>query len=254
MLSSILLKRVISKNADTHPFYCSDNCINAKQLRTICSRCEAACSAGVFTAGGKPCFDTCTNCNLCLSVCPSQAILPSLLLLRQIFNLVEARRECLYISCHKGGCLGDLNLPCFASLPWEIYSALALNGHLVFSKTYCQQCENHVAVNSLFDTLQEIHGSTFFQEHYLISGSSEKVLEISRREIFKNAKNSGGDAIKYLFSDTNKHNAHEVGSLFYRKYLIRKWKASERKHGKYLFSMRIAGAAGYVRFTALQVL
>ncbi len=218
MITSMLIKKIFTKVAEDHPVILSDNCINNVQRRFSCSVCADSCHENVFTEYG-PRFDKCTNCNLCLVTCPAQAILPPVFLMQQIISNIEAKKENVYVYCHKRDGKGDININCLASLPWEIYTALALNKEVVFSLLPCKQCEYTATVTPLLNKIKETMGEDFFREHFSSSNNAIDDRTMSRREMFHSLKKDLWSAFDYIIPDTNTFNP---GGLFYREFLLKK--------------------------------
>jgi NAD-dependent dihydropyrimidine dehydrogenase PreA subunit len=126
MFVSSLAKRIADRAIEEHPVFLPNRCINMLHRELSCTICRNNCKNNVFSEYG-PHFDKCTNCNLCLALCPTQAIIPATHFLRQLIRHSKTEEGTIHISCEKRKSRGDINLYCLASLPWELYVALALN-------------------------------------------------------------------------------------------------------------------------------
>jgi NAD-dependent dihydropyrimidine dehydrogenase PreA subunit len=225
MLASILMQKLFAKATENYPVI-SDNCIKNMQRHYSCSVCTDTCKEKVFMEDG-PHFGKCTNCNLCLVACPVQAILPPAFLMQQIIRNVETNKNYVHVYCRKRDGLGDVNISCLASLPWEIYAALALNKKVIISLLPCNQCEYATFVISLLNKIKETMGEDFFRDHFSFSDNVINEKGMSRREMLQSLKIEGWSAAEYVISFTNSFNS---GGLFYRKYLLRKLLQPEYSH------------------------
>lgn len=225
MIVSMLMKKVINKAGEEHPIRLSGSCINNLQGNLSCSICAGVCKEDVY-AGNEPRYDKCINCNLCSAACPAQTILPSAFFRQQICSSIEDGREKVYIYCHKRNGIGDININCLVSLPWEIYAVLAFNKNVVVSLRSCEQCRYKTDVISLFNKIKGIMGKEFFQEHFTLSDEvlGEKIM--SRREAFQSMRKGSQKAAGYIISDTS---FPASGGLIYRKYFMKKLESSGDK-------------------------
>ena len=197
MLDSILMK-MVAKAAAEHPIIISDHCINKTQKYFSCTVCADQCKEDVFR-DREPRFDRCTNCNLCSAACPAQAIMPSAALMRQIISNVEAKKDQVYVYCHKRKGLGDVTIYCLASLPWEIYMILALDKKVIISLLPCEQCTYATDAVSVLVKIKEAMGENFFQERFILSEQATAEKVVSRRDLFIILRKRGKEQLITLF-------------------------------------------------------
>jgi len=220
--TSMLIRKMV-RSSEKHPSIAPGGCIKNFNLNISCSACADVCKEKVFSAV-PPRYDQCTNCNLCLTVCPTQAILPAPSFLQQIINHMEAEKKRSYIQCHKTDIMGGLNVHCIASIPWELYVVLALDKRLEIPITVCKECEYEEKVTALFNKIEEVMGTEFYMQHFVFCTDKQDEDVISRRELLKSIKRSGLEVTQSVFFDLD---AIEQGGLFYRKYLLKKLKSSQ---------------------------
>jgi ferredoxin len=215
MFASFLTKRIADKAMTEHPVLLSDYCVNMTRQNSSCANCEDICEKNVFSEY-EPRFDRCTNCNLCLAVCPTQAIMPPAFFLRRIIRYIETEKDKVYVACRKRDGPADVNLYCLASLPWELYATLALNKIVVISLAACNQCEHQEYVTALFNHIKETMGDDFCQEHFLFS-ETERLL--SRREWFRALRKEGRIVSKHVLSSLV---SFSRSPLLFREYFMKK--------------------------------
>jgi NAD-dependent dihydropyrimidine dehydrogenase PreA subunit len=149
--------------------------------------------------------------------------MPPAFFLRRVIRYIEAEKDNVYVACRKRDGPADINLYCLASLPWELYAALALKKMVVISSGACNQCEHQERVTAVFGQIEETMGSDFYREHFLFS-ETDRLL--SRREAFRALRKEGRTVSGHVLSDTG---SFSHGPLPFREYLINKLSLQENK-------------------------
>lgn len=111
---------------ESHPMRLDQYCLNTVQRKYPCSDCSDACPKSIDIAAKEISWRGCTNCNLCVTACPTQAIHESSASLDTALANAGSAGDVVVVACdqHKGQT--NVRAHCLASIPWELVAALAL--------------------------------------------------------------------------------------------------------------------------------
>ena len=117
-------------------------CLNTVQRKYPCSDCSDACPKSIDIAAKEISWRGCTNCNLCVTACPTQAIHESSASLDTALANAGSAGDVVVVACdqHKGQ--ANVRAHCLASIPWELVAALALKKPVVLKVKACRECQN----------------------------------------------------------------------------------------------------------------
>lgn len=144
---------------ERHPLRIEKYCLNTKQKKIPCTECSSICPRGISVHEKNPRWLICSNCNLCVTACPTQAIHESGSSFEAIYSLVKADSPTVVLACKRYKGLADLRLECLASVPWEMLATISLKKSLVLKTSPCKDCE-HEECLALFK--QNINQLKFF--------------------------------------------------------------------------------------------
>ena len=155
---------------ESHPVRIDQYCLNTVQRKTPCDACSQACPQHIAIDGKQIDWHGCTNCNLCISACPTQAIHESSASFDAFAALMDAPGDTAVLSCGRYDGRADLKVSCLAALPWELVAALALKKRVVLKVSPCKQCPDaglYERVGELFSELKRFFGRDGFKERIL---------------------------------------------------------------------------------------
>ena len=146
-----------SIGSTAHPTVQPQRCLNRLQRRYPCTICADLCPSQVFPArsGEAVSWERCRDCSLCVSACPSLALIPSAETRR---DYTEAMQEAmpLRITCHRDTQQGEIHVGCLAALDWELLALLALQGELILIVRNCDSCPEQARRILLEENLQKL--------------------------------------------------------------------------------------------------
>lgn len=223
----IISKQVVSGLTElSHPLLQADACINHRQRRTACHTCTDLCPEQVFTSVPKetPNWLRCTDCDRCVSACPSRALASSMDTRKKYLEGRDLSHT-LVIGCRAEQQPCQLKVACVAALPWELLAYLALHTKVVLYLNACAQCDQAGSWELLRQNLKEVLrfvGEDIFQKNILlIQGGSyqEEAPSYSRRDIFSNLSKAMTRAALELVPKLPGEGESDSEGLFYR-YLL----------------------------------
>lgn len=141
---------------ENHPSRIDGLCLNDIQRKTPCDECSAICPAGLSIHEKEPDWKGCTDCGLCVTACPTQAINASGASCKQIDSALESAQGCLVLACGRYEGSADAVLSCLASLSWDEIAALALRIPVVLKTGPCKACPDTQSVSCLKETVRRI--------------------------------------------------------------------------------------------------
>lgn len=186
LLQSVTQKTIEDWMEENHPLLDRACCLNSKQRKFVCTKCCDICPQGVYDSA-KPDWTDCENCNLCVVACPSQAICPSLSMLRNLLRLLDVDKDVITIGCAKSSMPADLQVDCLATVPWEMVARIALGKTLVLDTTACASCDSvgqKAQLAAVLSRAETFLGPEYFGEHVRLDPEGTEAAGVSRREAF----------------------------------------------------------------------
>ena len=116
------------------------------------------CPAELSLHGDAPDWRGCTDCGLCVTACPTQAINASSAQCDRVSEAVSSARGCVVLACGRYEGNADATVACLASLPWDELAAYALKTPIIIKTSPCRRCEDSCAVARIKDTLSRLKG------------------------------------------------------------------------------------------------
>lgn len=180
------------------PAFSPESCINRRQRRCTCTVCTELCPRGVFSlkAGENLRWDSCIDCGLCVSLCPTRCLTPSPSGQRALTEGLSLEHPAVYV-CREGERPGAQRVRCLAAVPWELLAFLALHTEVVLDTGRCANCEHPDwagCVEEQLALLQEFLGEERFESRVRLLKDGEAYTppeepegeerEVSRRGLF----------------------------------------------------------------------
>lgn len=141
---------------EQHPFRINSICLNTKQRKTPCRECTDICPQGIVLHSGKAIWNGCTNCNLCVTACPTSAINQSSTSFEAIRRLIEEGSAPVSFACERNEEACDARCICLATIPWDLAAAAALSCGLVLKASNCQNCPHELFVSKVKDLIHSL--------------------------------------------------------------------------------------------------
>ena len=141
---------------ENHPSRISGLCLNDIQRKTPCDECSAICPAGLSIHEKDPDWKGCTDCGLCVTACPTQAINASGASCKQVDSAADAAQGCVVLACRRYEGAADAVLSCLASLSWDEIAAVALRIPVVLKTGPCKTCPDVQAASCLRETIRRV--------------------------------------------------------------------------------------------------
>jgi ferredoxin len=187
LVDSVARRAIQQWMDENHPLVVKNSCLNSKQRKFVCAECRAICPEGVYDSA-EPFWDVCRNCNLCVAVCPSQAICPSSSVLRKFLQIPYSDRDVVVAACERSDVSADLQVDCLATIPWEMATRIALRKTLVLDTDPCASCSRTDAkaqISALLSRVEKFLGAESFGDKVQTGRMDDVVSEgVSRREAF----------------------------------------------------------------------
>ncbi len=141
---------------ENHPTRVDALCLNTIQRKTPCDNCTEACPARLQLHGATPDWRGCTDCGLCVTACPTQAINASGAQCGRIDDAFDAARGCVVLACERYAGSADAVVKCLASLSRDELAAYALRAPLVLKASACKTCPDAAAAACLRNILADL--------------------------------------------------------------------------------------------------
>lgn len=194
IFGNLILNHVVSQAlAEKHPTRNYERCINRHQVKNPCSVCTETCPKGVYSGPGskKTNFRECSNCNLCVTACPSRCIASSASNVSAYLKLLRIPEETIYIAAEDYEGDAHLRTDCFATLSWEYLACLGLEKRVIFLTRHMPE-ESPQARQIWQDTLTRLSlffGKSGYEQRFSFSDEPHhrEEQQISRRELFQKA-------------------------------------------------------------------
>lgn len=143
---------------ESHPSLDEKRCLSCLQVRNPCTSCMEICPEGVFSmpfsGSVETDWDACSDCELCVSTCPSRAISPARIRAEKLF--AQASRSCrdISITC-RDGFHADLTVGYPGSVSWELLCFFALQGSVTLITEDCEQCDKATCRRAMHMNLEQ---------------------------------------------------------------------------------------------------
>lgn len=196
LVSRYIVNNLIDAN---HPTFNSTRCVNRKQRRLPCTICKDICPEGVFQQkrGEPPAWNRCTNCNLCVSACPSRCVTPSGDTLERYLDGYDGSGV-VRLGCWKESEFCKIKEQCIGAIPWEFITYLALRMKVDLFVRNCADCSNENGKKLCQDNLvkaQRFLKGTPWETNLTVIRTEEDIPQreaqnYSRRELLTKMKNS----------------------------------------------------------------
>ena len=197
---SLVSRYIVENLIDAHhPTFNSTHCINRNQRRLVCTKCKDVCPAGVFQQkrGEPPAWNHCTNCNLCVSACPSRCLTPAGDTLERYLEGYDGSGV-VRLGCWKETEVCKIKEQCVGAIPWEFIAYLCLRMKVDLFVRGCDRCSNVTGKAMCRDNVVRVQ--RFLQETPWAANLTLIVTEddipkrdeqsYSRRELLTKMKNS----------------------------------------------------------------
>ena len=151
---------------ESHPMRLDAYCLNTIQRKSPCYACSDACPQGISIHEKKIRWTGCTNCNMCIPACPTEALHESSSSFKQFEAMLVSPDDYVEIGCGKYSGRVDARVACLAALPWELVAALSLRKRVVLKVGPCKECEDrdlYDKVDELFKRLRYFFGKEEFK-------------------------------------------------------------------------------------------
>ena len=189
MIGRMLVKEVTKVGA-SHPRLNSGRCIDARQAKEKCGRCQKVCPKGAIVApqNGRVDWDLCVGCELCTAVCPAEAFSLTADTRAAAQKLLGDGRPSHVVACRQTQAGADMKVWCLGSLRWELLARLALEGRLELIHGDCESCERRGSL-ACFEATRDRLRDFLGEERYdrLVSIGKREAgegREVTRREMF----------------------------------------------------------------------
>ena len=152
---------------ESHPIRLDQYCLNTIQRKYPCSDCVDACPKNIAIDAKEINWHGCTNCNLCVTACPTQAIHESSASLDSALANAGSAGDVVVVACDRYEGQANVRTYCLSSVPWELIAALALKKPVVLKVKACRDCENadlRDGVHDLLNNLKRFFGPEEFKK------------------------------------------------------------------------------------------
>lgn len=192
MISGFISSYVINKIADKKtPKLNKEKCINSIQKRQKCNLCEEYCPQNAISLKGeiKVKEDECSNCNICVAICPTGTLVPTFEVLEAQYNTISKYND-ISIGCNKEDD-AYFKVECLAVLPWEFLAYICLDNSIKLVNRSCKNCNNSNLSKEFDNTLDKLKGflgENLYNEKVIFIDSDEvkiQAKEYTRRDLFK---------------------------------------------------------------------
>ena len=190
-----------------HPMRLDHLCLNTIQRKSPCRSCTDACPAGVSVHAAQISWAGCTNCNLCVTACPTQAINQSSTSFQDVRRRILETEEAVSFGCPQAPESPDVPLACLAALPWDLAAAASLSGGLVLMAQPCSECpeaELVLRVKALVSSLKRFLGKERFGELVSMHRRTEAASGANKRLAFQSLADTARGGAERLAGEPEK--------------------------------------------------
>lgn len=157
---------------ESHPVRMEPFCLNEIQRKHPCSNCTDSCPQGIAVHEEAPDWSSCTNCDLCVTACPTQAMRMSGSRMDGMRSFMDSSSGLVVFSCDRVEACGgpEMRVACLGSLPWEQVAMAALDGRVVLRTSACKHCpqdELRERTRGLIEELKRFFGIDEFRRRIL---------------------------------------------------------------------------------------
>lgn len=138
---------------ESHPIRLRDLCLNTVQCKFPCTDCSDACPEHIDLHGENTDWSACTNCNLCVTACPTGAIRESAASLQQTLSVAGSDMPSVTIACGRYGKPHDIQPSCIAAMPWEEIALIALEKRVILKTSPCRTCPETACAARIKETI-----------------------------------------------------------------------------------------------------
>ncbi len=200
-----------------HPVVQERRCINCFR-RHNCTACADVCPEQVMQPGGKvESWSSCTDCQHCVTACPTRAIGPSEQRLQRLLTLRTGEEERLWLGCDRSGRENDLSVDCLCGMCWEELAYLSFFRRLVIDLAPCGGCEKTECRRLLGEQLcilRSFLGQERFSRRVVLVYEDEAEAkprqELSRRDLFQQGAKLSKNGIESLLRQAPMMNPEEL--------------------------------------------
>ena len=205
--------------SERHPVRLDEFCLNVKQRKHTCTVCTEVCPRDINVHEKQPRWLRCTNCNLCVNACPTQALHESSTSFNNIYSLLNAEEDTVVLACERYEGVVDLRLSCLSSVPWEMLATLALRKRLVLKASPCKTCDQQECLDAFKETVRQLKfffGKEEFKKRVLSQTPADlkRLSGFSKRKAIESAAGVVKKGVENLVEE------HEGSLSHYRALLI----------------------------------
>ncbi len=190
-----------------HPMRLDHLCLNTIQRKTPCTACTAACPEGIQVHAKNVQWTGCTDCNLCVTACPTSAINQSSTSFEDVKRRILELDDAVSFGCPRSTEKADVPCSCLSAVPWELCAAAALSGGLALLAHPCSSCphENLVlGVKALVAKLREFLGRDEFSELVSMSKHTATADGANKRLAFQSLADTARSGASMLVEGDQK--------------------------------------------------
>ncbi|WP_350454957.1 4Fe-4S binding protein [Slackia heliotrinireducens] len=151
---------------ESHPFRMDSYCLNTIQRKTPCTTCSDVCPEQLNISARKPNWKGCINCNLCVTMCPTEAIHESTTSLTSTLSALDTDGDYIVVACDDYEGHADVRCACIGCMPWELLAAMSLSKGIVLKTKICRECPNEFLVEEVKDKVKKLR-RFFGKEEFL---------------------------------------------------------------------------------------
>jgi len=211
----MILSKLFEKNANTglNMRINRSRCSRMRFNQNSCDTCMEYCFADAITVEGELCIDpdACSECMLCVSVCPSEALQINMLDFYSIIARLRKVQSPVLACSVKPDLCAHVKIFCLGFLSEEHIIALSafLKKPLQINLTKCKDCQNGSIVNILKERFRIVSAKTSIKIHEKIklvenrTDLNYKEVSLDRRSFFKALKKKSTQEVIELFDKAN---------------------------------------------------
>lgn len=223
------VRYAIGKTIDEdHPRIDTGHCLDVKKRTDPCGICEEICPTGATVGCRTHEWNTCIDCNLCVSACPTRALRPSADTIDKFLRGIESDAAEITLNCEQHEAEGYIKTYCLGGIPWEVLALCALDKRVMLNTSMCTDCPETAGKAQFIAALRktrEFLGKKFFEERIRFTESTPD-SGFSRRETLDMMRGVGKNLTNNML---NRAEGSRVDGLFFRRMLADRM--ADRKEG-----------------------